>query len=263
MRTLNQVNAHYQATGYSLNRNAKGRVEVSFEGMPVWVIAKGRTVAQVVETMLDMPWLERDVDCCELPLTIETLTDEVSGVAIRFTNGLPSHVIIGDTISYFEGLPEDLYSPLPEPTVVEIPRLTVRERAALATEQRRQADLLYTDDHFRRNGYGHYDSCPLPEATVVETTIIEPDVVITIQLGDGWSLATNHRGHCVEFDGYAVDVVPNSAVARQNIANGAYLTTGECCPVEPHYTLDEYGVEFKPAYLTESEYYRDAHLLEF
>lgn len=178
MRTLKQVNAHYQDLGYAVERNARGAVEVRFEGESVWTIPKGRTVAQVAETMADMPWLAWGVTSCELP-----------------------------------------------------------ER------------------------------------------------VITVQYGDGWSITTNHRGHCVEFDGYAVDVVPNSAVAIANINNGVYLTPGECCPVVTHYSsvvkpsaVDEMTealrwmyklnnaddhIPSKPCYLSEADYQDTKHLMEF
>lgn len=45
---------------------------------------------------------------CELASTIETLTDEYSGVGVRFTNGSPTHVLIGDTVASFDGHQESL-----------------------------------------------------------------------------------------------------------------------------------------------------------
>lgn len=84
--------------------------------------------------------------------------------------------------------------------------MNVRERAAKAaeanrlSEQQRKTDLLYTDEQFRRNGYGVYDHCPLP---VTETTS-EPkpqSTVITkqqaLELGFCFQYSRNMVNVCV------------------------------------------------------------------
>ncbi len=125
--------------------------------------------------------------------------------------------------------------------------LSIKERANRAAEQRRaeelqrRADQLYTDEQFRRNGYGHYDSCPLPARD-------------NNPLPDGWSVTESDRGVWVSFDGYAVDCVPGTAQAYTKIANGEYLTEGECCPVRYSYSpVDEFGTQEVACYSDSDE----------
>lgn len=82
---------------------------------------------------------------------------------------------------------------------VAVKPLTIKERAALKAlanreaEERLQREWLYTDDQFRRNGYGHYDCCELP--TTEETTIQPEAPVITksqaLELGFCFQYYTN------------------------------------------------------------------------
>ncbi len=63
-----------------------------------------------------------------------------------------------------------------------------------------------------------------------------------ISAEDGWTLIHTRQGVWVEFDGYAVDLLPEQAQAYTKVANGEYLTEGECCPVRYSYSsVDELG----------------------
>lgn len=131
------------------------------------------------------------------------------------------------------------YVPPAKPSLKE--RLEAQRKVWKAQEEqenaRRMADALYTDDQFRRNGYGHYDCCPLPVASDSESSVYGNDQYYMVG-GDlyhinGWYIGSYSQCRCQHLFSPFTSSARNSYVSKE-VAIKQAIAWFEC------YYLKEY-----------------------